>query len=487
MEIQQSRRVKTGIQGFDEIILGGLLRGRNYLIRGGPGCGKTTFGLHYLHQGVSEGEAVLFITMGESEAEIRRNTKSMPFDMDKIVFLDMTVDSNHFSQSESYDIFSPAEVERSPTTEKIMEKVESLKPSRIFIDSLSQFRYLTPDVFHFRKQTISFLRYLGQRGATVMFASEATKEVPDDDLQFLSDGIFNLSFNEHERGMQILKFRGSDFIYGNHALTLGPSGIEVYPRLEPKEADLKVSDEMISTGVPDLDELVQGGVERGTVTLITGPSGVGKSTLGMLFMKEAAGRGERSVVYTFEESQETLFRRCEGINIPVRKMVEKGILGIKKIEPLQYMPNEFAQLVRNDVVKLNTRIVMIDSFSGYRVSLRGQDLVSHVHALTKYLTNLGVTVFLINEMESITGEFRATEIGISYLADNIVFLRYIEIDGEMRKAIGVLKKRLSDFERNLREFQITRFGVKVGAPLKKLRGVLTGTPTWSESPPRFDS
>lgn len=480
MNTNEPNRLATGIPGFDETIHGGLLESQAYLVRGGPGSGKTTFGLHFLDQGIVESETVLFITMGESETEISRNAKSLPFKIDKINFLDLSIGSNHFAQTEIYNIFSPSEVEMSPATEKIINTVKALKPTRIFIDSLSQFRYLTPDIYQFRKQTVSFLRYLVQQGATVLFTSEATNDVPDDDLQFISDGIFNLSFSDHDRYIQILKFRGSNFIHGSHALLLGKSGMKVFPPVELKETKAKRSEGTISTGVPELDKLLHGGVERGTVTIITGPSGVGKSTLGMQFMHEAAVRGEQSVIYSFEESEDTLTSRSESINIPVRSMVEKGNLVIRKIEPLQYMPSEFAQMVKQDVQKGNAKIVMIDSFSGYKVSLRGQDLIPKVHALTKYLTSAGVTVFLVNEMEAITGEFKATEIGISYLSDNIIFLRYLEIQGEMQKAIGVLKKRLSDFERNLREFDITRSGIKVGPPLRNLRGVLSGTPTWVE-------
>jgi len=195
----------------------------------------------------------------------------------------------------------------------------------------------------------------------------------------------------------------------------------------------------------------------------------------VLFMKEAAGRGERSVIYTFEENPSILIARCEAINIPVQAMMDRGTLSLVHVEPLQYTPDEFAHMVRFQVDELNSRIVMIDSISGYCVSLGGQDPVRYLHAVAKYLANMGVTALLINEVEGITGDFRATDIGISYLADNIIFLRYVEIDGELRKAIGVLKKRLSDFEKFMRELEITREGVKVGEPFTH-RGLLSGVP-----------
>jgi circadian clock protein KaiC len=298
-------------------------------------------------------------------------------------------------------------------------------------------------------------------------------------LQFIGDGVIHLNNDSADgRTLSVTKFRGSDFRRGFHSMRLTNIGMEVYPRLQPEVYKREFVQQAIASGVPELDELLHGGIERGTVTIITGPTGVGKTTLGLQFMKEAAGRGERSVVYTFEEAEETLLHRCEAINIPVRAMVERDTLSVVQVEALHFSPDEFANLVRQEVEKKKARIVMIDSVSGYRLSVRGQDLVSHLHAVCKYLQNMGVTVILINEVEHITGDFRATDVGISYVADNIVFLRYLELQGQMRKAIGVLKKRVSDFEKTLREIEITRYGIKVGRPLTGLRGILSGTPEW---------
>lgn len=470
------KRVSTGITGLDEVLHGGLIPGRAYLVRGGPGTGKTTLGLHFLTAGAANGEKVLFITLGEPEAVLRKNAEAMGFDLSGVSFLDLSPTPEFFAQVETYDIFSPAEVEREPTTRKIVEQVEKLNPSRVFIDAMTQFRYLATDPFQYRKQVLSFLRFLVERGTTVLFTSEGSAEAPDADLQFLSDGVIHLEFAPEGRILCVSKFRGSDFLSGRHAMQLSSKGMEVFPKLVPEVYRREFVPETISSGVPELDEMLHGGLERGTITIITGPSGVGKTTLGLQFMKEAAGRGERSVVYIFEEGVETLLARCEAINIPVRVMMERGTLSVARIEPLRYAPDEFARWVRREVEEEGSRIVMIDSIAGYRLSLRGEDLVAHLHALCKYLANMGVTTLLINEVEHITGEFRATEVGISYLADNILFLRFLEMHGELRKAIGVLKKRLSDFDKTLREFQITRYGIKVGKPLTELRGILSGTP-----------
>jgi circadian clock protein KaiC len=475
-------RLSTGVSGFDEILHGGLIPGRAYLVRGQSGTGKTILGLHFLSSGAEAGEKCLYITLGESAEQIRTNAEALGFDLKGIAFLDLSPTSQFFTEIQTYDIFSPAEVEREPTTQQIINQVEALKPQRIFLDAMTQFRYLSPDAFQFRKQVLSFLRFLREQGATVLFTSEGSEEAPDNDLQFMSDGVIHLTFSSEERSVSVSKFRGSDFRSGDHSMRLTQTGMQVFPHLMPEVYSQEFALEVLSSGVPELDELLHGGFERSTITIISGPSGVGKSTLGLQFMKEAAGRGERSVIYAFEERKETLLHRCEGINIPVHAMIERGTLSVVQIEPLHYTPDEFANLVRYEVEQQKARIVMIDSISGYRLSVRGNELVIHIHALCKYLQNMGVAVLLINEVETITGDFRPTEIGISYIADNLVFLRYLEMEGELRKAIGVLKKRMTDFEKTLREFEITRYGIKVGKPLTNLRGILKGSPEWVDLP-----
>lgn len=476
-------RLSSGISGLNEILYGGYIPGRAYLIRGGAGTGKTTLGMHFLTTGVANGEQVLFITLAETAAQLQKTAEGLGFNLQGINFLDLSPTPEFFAQVQTYDIFSPAEVEREPTTRQIVEQVEALKPQRIFIDSMTQFRYLATDSFQFRKQVLSFLRFLVEKGTTVLFTSESSKEAPDNDLQFMSDGVINLNFSNEQRTLWVSKFRGSDFQDSHHAIRLTSKGMQVFPQLMPQVYGQVFTAETISSGIPGIDELLHGGIERGTITIISGPSGVGKSTLGLQFMKEAAGRGERSVVYTFEERKETLLHRAEGINIAVHAMQERGTLSVIQVEPLYYTPDEFANLVRHEVEQKQARIVMIDSVSGYRLSVRGEDLISHIHSLCKYLQNMGVAVLLINEVETITGEFRVTEVGISYLADTIVFLRYMEMQGELRRAIGVLKKRMSDFEKTLREFEISRYGIKVGKPLTQLRGVLSGLPDFIRDKP----
>ena len=479
-------RISTGVAGLDRILLGGLIANQAYLIKGQPGTGKTTLGFHFLSEGTSRGETSLFIGFGESEARLRRNARLIGIDLGQVEFLDLSTTADFFTENQTYDIFSPSEVEKAPITEKLIQIIEKVNPERVFLDAITQFRFLAVNTFEFRKQVQSFLRFVVNRNITLLFTSEGNDRNPDDDLQYMSDAIIELYTNVNKRCVRVNKFRGSDFIKGHHDLKLGDGGISVYPTLIPEgKRHRDVVMEVISSGIPEVNELLNGGIERGTTTIISGPSGVGKSTFGIQFIKEAAGRGERSVLYAFEEAEDTIVKRCQSINIPINAMLERGTLSIVNIEPLKYTPNQFAYLVHTEVEQNDAKIITIDSTSGYRLSMEGENLIRQLHSLCQYLKNKGVTVILINETHTIAGgEFNVTEKGLSYLADNLIFLRYIELHGELRKAIGVLKKRVSNFERTLREFEITRYGIKVGEPLTQLRGILSGIPTLTNNKQR---
>lgn len=472
-------RASTGIAGLDEVLCGGLIRTKTYLITGPAGTGKTTFGWHFLTAGASAGEPVLFVTFSESEQQLRENAQKSGFNLAGVDFLDLSPSSRFFTHAESYDIFAADEVEREPTTQHLVDAIDRIKPRRVFIDSMTHLRYLSADAFQFRKQVLSFLRYLTDHKATVVFSSEMGPEAPDEDLRFLSDGVIEFALESNNRSVMVIKYRGSDFRGMHHSMRLNGHGIEVFPRLLPETHGKPFSPDPLHFGIPRLDELMHGGIERGTCSIISGPSGVGKTTLGLQFMKEAASRGERSVVFVFEERIDTLLQRCRNINIPVDEMLERGTLALRQVEALKFTPDEFANLVRAEIEQHNAGIVMVDSVRGYQLSVRGQDLITHLHALCKYLQNMGVTTLLINEVESIL-EFTVSELGISYLADNVLFLRYIEVEIqhrlELRKAIGVLKKRLSDFEKDVREFAITSRGVMIGDAIPNLRGILSGVP-----------
>jgi circadian clock protein KaiC len=477
-------RVSTGVAGLDEVLSGGLLPRRIYLVRGGPGVGKTALGLHFLATGVARGEPVVLLSHGATEAEIRRDASSVGIDTTGISFIDFSPAPEFFRDAQAYDIFPPADVEQDEITSTLVEQFEEIQPKRVFLDSLTQVRHLAPDLVDFRRQAHAFLRFLSSTGATVIFASGSSDRTADEDLQFMSDGVVNLDYSVSlGRTVTVNKLRGSSFRLGRHSARIDDDGLHVFPRLLPETFERTVADEVLPSGIDELDALLNGGIERGHVTLISGPTGVGKTTIATQFVTEACGRGERAVIYTFEETIDVLRRRSEGVGMRVREMIESGALSVVEVEPLRYTPDQFAIEVRREVEERDARTVVLDSTSGYRLSLEGQDLVPHLHALCKYLKNMGATVLLIDEVGQITGEFRVTDSEVSYLADNIVFLRYVEMDGELRRVVGVLKKRTSDFQKLLRELSITADGLTVGKPLAGFRGILSGIPQPAETAP----
>ena len=468
-------RVSSGVAGLDEVLYGGFLANRVYLVRGGPGVGKTALGLHFLTDGVTKGESVVFLSHGPTEDEVRVDAASLGLDTSGIHFIDFSPDPEFFRESKSYDIFPPSDVERDAFARTLVTEFEELRPTRVFLDSLTQVRHLSEDIVDFRRQAHAFLRFLGSTGATVIFASGSSDRVADEDLQFMSDGVLNLDYSVvFGRTVSVNKLRGSAFRLGEHSAKIDDHGLHVFPRLLPESFGREDVEELIPSGIAELDAVMHGGIERGHVTFITGPTGAGKTTLGTQFIKEASARGERSVIYTFEETTAVLRRRAEGVGMEVGAMIDDGTLSVVEVEPLAYTTDQFALEVRREVEQRDARVVMIDSTAGYRLSMQGKDLVPQLHALCKYLRNMGVTVILVDETPQITGEFRATDADVSYLADNILFLRYVEMQGELRRVVGVLKKRTSDFQKQLRELTITGDGLIVGEPLAGYSGILTG-------------
>lgn len=476
-EAAASDRISTGVPGIDTILQGGLVPNRSTLVRGPPGAGKTLFGLHYLTAGVLDGETGLFINMGEPERYLKDDAAAFGFDTDAIDFLHLTPEGKEFHAESTYDVFAPPEVEGAPIAETIAETVEDLDPDRIFVDPMTQLRYLVDDAYRFRKQVMAFLQFLEPRG--VVFTSQATETAPDDDLQFLADAVFELQWDNRRRTVTVSKLRGSGYRVGDHSLRITDDGIAVSPTLRPDAHRRETAIRTLSTGVSELDSLLSGGVERGTVTLLSGPTGVGKTTIGLRFLAERADRGAQSVLYSFEESERTLLERADILDVPVEPLLEDGCLDIVEIEPGAWSTDEFTQRVRRDVEDGEATAVMIDSVGGFRQSLFGADGTGEIAALARYLRNVGVTTLLVNEIHRVTGEFQVTEGGTSQISDNIVFLRHVEYRGELRKVVGVLKKRTSDFEHSLRELRVTDRGLDVGEPLSELQGILTGTPRWS--------
>lgn len=474
-------RLSTGIPGLDTVLSGGLREQSAVLVRGPPGSGKTIFSLHFLAEGVSAGETGLYINLGEPKTYIRDSAESFGLDIDPIQFLGLSPSGDGFQTSETYDLFSSAEVEGPSFVENIREAVDENEIDRVVIDPATEFRYLTPDDHQFRSQILSLLDFLKEQNATVVLTSQAAASMPDDDLQFLVDAVINVEENPEYRTIHISKFRGSSAQRGRHTFRITDTGIQVFPKLQVGSMNDSRQHTNLSSGIPELDNMLSGGITTGTMTFLSGPTGAGKTTTGLQFIVEAAKQDIRSVLYSFEEDTETLLNRAEAVGLPVRELLDDGTLHIEEIDAGTWTVDELTVHLREEVEQRGTGLVMIDGTTGFERGLIGFDDPSDdLVKIGQYLRNQGVTGLVTNEVHQITGSFQATEQRISHLADTIVILRHVEYKGELRKVIGVLKKRTSSYEPRLRELEITDAGVEIGEPLTELRGILTGTPEWSD-------
>jgi circadian clock protein KaiC len=476
-------RVSTGVPGADDVLGGGYLPDSATLVRGPPGSGKSIFSLHFLAAGIDADETGLYINLGEPENYIRDTARHFGFDIDSLAFLNLSASGDQFQRDETYTLFESGEVETPSLVEDIRTEIQDIDPDRVVVDPVTEFRYLAPDEHQFRSQILGLINLLKSEGATVLLTSQAAESMPDDDLQFLVDAVVNMGNDSDRRTFHASKFRGSSVRSGHHTLQITDEGMRVWPRLDPNRHEREHTPTKLSSGVPALDSLLSGGLTSGTITFLSGPTGVGKTTTGLQFMKEAAGRGQRSVLYSFEEDRTTLFERASAVNIPLAEMIDRGTLNVEVIGPEELTVDEFTHHIREEVEDNDAEIVMVDGTSGFEQSLRGtsEDPMQDLARIGRYLRNMGVTGIVSNEVHNITGELRATDQGMSYLADSIVVLRHVEYRGSLRKVIGVLKMRTSEYENQLRELEITEHGLRVGDSLPELRGILTGTPTWDDS------
>lgn len=479
------RRTPTGLPGLDEIALGGLLRNSSYLVVGGAGTGKTILSFQWLREGVKQGDRCLYITLAEPGGKIELNVQSFGWTLEGIELIDMTPTLARSGPQSEYRVFPPSDVERMPIWQAIYDAVARACPSRLVIDSVTQLRYLSTDDYQFRKQVLALVTQLNQAGCTSFLVFEPTELERETSVALAVDGIISLRREVSPgrvigiRSIEIEKLRGSDFMSGRHPMRITERGIEVYPHRIERPTDVKPGATQLITGVPELDALFGGGLESGTSTIITGPAGVGKSTLGMQIVTQAVERGSKATVYTFEESPRAVLTRCEGLRIPAEGHVATGRIAIERVNPMELYPDEFLFMVRRAVEEHGCDVVMIDSLRGYELAMEEfGTMVAHVCNMVTYLKSHSVTTLLVNEAENITGDLKATEFAVSYVADNIVLMRYAEYSGQVIRVIGCLKKRFGRFESELRQLHITEEGLRVSEKLEHLRGILTGTPTY---------
>jgi circadian clock protein KaiC len=481
MATNNPERSRTGIDGLDEILHGGLIADRLYLIDGNPGAGKTTLALQYLLEGVRRGEKCLYVTLSESREELLAGANSHGWDLDGIEIVELISDDQLDGQGQ-LTMFHPSEVELFETTRKVLEAVERVSPTRMVLDSLSELRLLSQSSLRYRRQILALKQFFVGRACTLLILDDRTAEGADIQPQSVAHGVISLensapTYGRARRGLQVLKFRGSDFASGYHDFVIRAGGLEVFPRLVAANHSAGFTRDFIASGVRALDDLLGGGMERGTSTLLMGPPGCGKSTIAMQYTVAAAVRGDHAAVFTFEESMTAMSARCEGIGLRLKEGVASGEVMVRQIYPAEISPGEFASEVRRSVERDHARVVVIDSLNGYLNAMpNDRFLAAQLHELLSYLSNQGVATFLVVAQSGIMGPM-SSPVDASYLADAVVMLRFFEHQGAVKKAISVLKKRTGAHEESIREMWFDAQGIHLSEPLLHLRGVLTGVPT----------
>jgi len=471
----------TGISGLDDILCGGLTPYRLYLVEGVPGSGKTTLAMQYLMEGVRNGEPVLYVTLSETEEELRAMARSHDWPLDGVTIRELVPPEESLQPAEQYTMFHPAEVELSETTRTILSDVERLKPTRLVFDSLSELRLLAGDPLRYRRQLLALKQFFRGRRCTVLLLDDLTSSGRDLQVQSIAHGVLVLEqllpeYGADRRRVRVLKHRGRRFRGGYHDYLIGTGGLQVFPRLVAAEHRTDLDEHKFSSGIASLDDLLGGGLERGTSTLIVGAAGTGKSSLAAQFVTAGAERGQRSAMFIFDESKNTLLSRMAGLGVNLRQHVDNGTVSIRQVDPAELTPGEFAWTIRREVEESQAKIVVIDSLNGYLNAMPGERFLTiHLHELLMFLGEKGVATILIGAHQGMMGPM-ITPVDASYLADAVLLLRYFEARGEIRQAISVMKKRGGRHERTIRDFSLESDGIQVGAPLRGFRGVLTGVP-----------
>jgi circadian clock protein KaiC len=375
-------------------------------------------------------------------------------------------------------------VELGETIREIMAKVDELKPARVVLDSLSELRLLAQSPIRYRRQILALKHFFSTRCCTVLFLDDKSASGSDLQLHSIAHGVIALEqtlsgFGAQRRRMHVVKMRGVQYRGGYHDFEIKPGGLCVYPRLVASEHEAIPSGRPVSTGSPELDLLLGGGLVPGTSTLLTGPAGVGKTTACVQSMVAALKRGEKAAYFLFDERLPTLLARSATLGMDLQPYIDSGSLALRAVDPAEMSPGEFAGSIQESVESFGANIIVIDSLNAYLQSMPNEQfLVLQMHELLTYLGQKGVVSLLILGLHGIMGDIRS-DVDLSYLSDTVAQLRYFEAQGEVRQAISVIKTRTARHERTIREFQIGEHGLIVGDPLREFQGVLTGVPTFS--------
>ncbi|MDP9014314.1 MAG: circadian clock protein KaiC [Pseudomonadota bacterium] len=484
----------SGISGLDNVLEGGFSRGHLFLLEGEPGAGKTTVGLQFLLTGALAGERCLYITLSETEKELRQGAASHRWTLgDQIKVCEVLPPESLLAGEQQQSLLYASDLELGETTKQIFEIVSRENPSRMVIDSLSEIRLLAQSSLRYRRQILIIKHYFARLGVTVLMLDDLTSDATDKTVHSIAHGVIRLeqnapAYGAERRRMRVIKYRGQKYRGGYHDFIISTGGIQVFPRLVAAEHRRRAPRTQFSTGITAFDSLLGGGVDSGSSTLILGPAGTGKSLVAITFAMAAVARGERAALFVFEEELGLLFDRMKGLNINLETAREAGRLIIEQIDAAELTAGEFSHRVRRIVDGNDLKTVVIDSLNGYQAAMpEERSVVLHIHELLQYLNRRGAATFMTVAQHGLVGGDLQAPIDITYVADNVILLRYFEARGRVRRAISVIKKRTGRHESTIREYRVDDGGLALGEPLEAFQGVLRGVPQYAgEQFPLFE-
>lgn len=476
-------KAAIGVTGLDDVLGGGLTRDHVFLLEGTPGTGKTTVGIRFLLAGAERGERGLYITLSETERELRAGARSHGWDIgDAITIFEVVPPESLLDSEQQQTLLYSSDLELGETVAAITEMFEKVRPQRVVLDSLSEIRLLAQSSLRYRRQILALKHYFARHSATVLLLDDLTTESLDKTVHSVVHGVIQLEqlapdYGAERRRLRVSKYRGQRYRGGYHDFTISTGGVVVFPRLVSGEHRIAFERVQRTSDIAGLDALLGGGIEQGSSTLLIGPAGTGKSLIALQFLVAAMARGEKAAFFVFDEELGLLFDRMKKIGIDLQALSDAGRLFIEQVDAAELSPGEFATRVKDIVEREGVKVVAIDSLNGYQSSMPQENsLILHIHELLQYLNRQGCSSYLTVAQHGLVGDMKSP-VDVTYLADTVILLRYFEAAGKVRRAISVIKKRTGMHEDTIREFTIGPSGLGIGEPLIGFQGVLRGIPT----------